>query len=495
MSETDVLIVGAGPVGLTLAAELARRGVHSRLIDQSAGPSTTSKAIAIQPRTLEIFQHMGLVDEILARGAMVGAGNFYWNGRPFARVDFSEIDSPYRFILDLPQNETEEVLLEHIARHGLTVERDTRLLRFGQDDEGVSADVVRSSGSETIRSSYVVGCDGAYSTVRHALGLEAHGSPNPELLILADADVDWLYPHELHVFMHADGFLACFPLNARRYRLIADVTDQEPPAANHERPPKATLERFRDIIRRRADNDAKISDVTWLAGFRIRHQVVNEYGKGRVFVAGDAAHVPSPAGGQGMNTGIQDACNLAWKIQLALRGRAAGGLLESYSAERAPIGRSVVALSDRIGHTPDSDVSKLVGQISEIAIHYRESPIVGEDWHRNGGPAPGDRAPVVEGLDRSAHHLLMFTGEEPDLEMLARLRALTPRDLVYPALIASRPIEWDAPVIVDRDHRLHRKYGATSACLYLLRPDGYVGYRASPPNPTRLAAYLKTVFR
>ena len=497
MSQVDVLVVGAGPVGLTVAAELARRGVHSRIIDQSQGPSATSKAIAIQPRTLEIFKHMGVVDEVLARGFAVDAGNFYWNSRPLGRVDFQQIDSPYRFILDLPQNETEEVLLEHLARTGLIVERDTRLLNFDQDAEGITVQVAQPAGTETIRSAYVIGCDGAYSTVRHNLGLESSTSPEHEVLILGDVDIDWVYPHELHMFMHNDGFLVCFPLPAGRYRLIAEVTAQERPSLQNgnERPPKATLERFREIVRQRADPSANVTEVTWLAGFRVRHQVVQNYGKGRAFVAGDAAHVPSPAGGQGMNTGIQDACNLAWKIQLALHGQASDRLLDSYSAERAPVGREMVALSDRMGHKPVSDVAALVDQISEIGIHYHESPIVAQDWTEDAGPAPGDRAPLVDGLDGSGHHLLMFTANDADLPALRRVSELMPKSLVYPTLVSTTAVEWDAPVIIDANRKIHQSYGAKTSCVYLIRPDGYVGYRACPPDPERMSDYLKMVFR
>lgn len=493
MSRTEVLVVGAGPVGLALAAELARRGVHSRIIDQSVGPSTTSKAIAIQPRTLEIFRQMGLVDEVIARGFMVGNGNFYMNGRPLARVDFHELDSPYGFIVDLPQNETEEVLLEHLSRHGLKVERDTRLLRLEQDAEGVSCDVAHAEGSETIVASYVVGCDGAYSTVRHTLGLKCSQSAVAEHLILADVEVDWLYPHELHMFLHAEGFLVCFPLAAGRYRLIAEVTDEATVDATHT--PKATLERFREIIRRRADADANISGVTWLAGFRIQHQVAEEYGIGRVFVAGDAAHVPSPAGGQGMNTGIQDACNLAWKIALALQGRASDDLLDSYSAERAPVGRDMVALSDSLGHLQVQGLPNLIQQISEIGIHYRDSPIVAQDWCGDGGPRPGDRAPLVEGLNGTAHHLLLFTGDQPDMERLEKVRSLMPKGWVYPSLITKREVKWSDPLIFDDDGSIHKKFAAMSSCMYLVRPDGYIGYRGCPENPELVSAYLKTVFK
>ena len=493
MNRTEVLVVGAGPVGLTLAAELARRGVHSRIIDQSVGPSTTSKAIAIQPRTLEIFQHMGIVDEVLARGYVVGAGNFYVNGRLLTRVDFHQLDSPYGFIVDLPQNETEEVLLEHLARHGLHVERDTRLLRLKQNESGVSVDVARRDGSETICCDYVVGCDGAYSTVRHSLGLKSTSSPAAELLILADVDIDWLYPHEFHMFMHPEGYMVSFPLPGGHHRLIAEVTSQER-GASSERPPKATPERFREIMRRRGDSDASIRDVTWLAGFAVQHQIVEKYGEGRVFIAGDAAHVPSPAGGQGMNTGIQDACNLAWKIQLAIRGRAARGLLDSYSMERAPVGREMVALSDRLGHADVDDVSTLVGQISELGIHYRGSPIVAQDWHSEEGPQPGDRAPIIEDLDGTSHHLLLFTDGTQNLETLTRIQDLAPKGVVGPRLVAKRPIDWDGPVLVDEGGLIHKKYAVTSPCVYVVRPDGYVGYRGSPASPDKITQYFSRVF-
>ena len=495
MSRTEVVVVGAGPVGLALAAELGRRGVQSRIIDQSAGPSTTSKAIAIQPRTLEIFRRMGIVDEVLARGFMVGAANFYSNGRTLARIEFGELDSPYGFIVDLPQNETEEVLLEHLARRGVEVERDTRMLRFEQNDEGVLVHVVRPAGNETIRCSYLVGCDGAYSTVRHSLDLKLAISPVAQQLLLADMSVDWLYPHELHIFLHAGGFLSCFPLPGGRYRLIADVTAQEP-AGDSERAPRATPDRIREIVRHRADAEATVSEATWLAGFRIRHQIAREYGRGRVFIAGDAAHVPSPAGGQGMNTGIQDACNLAWKIHLSLRGHAAHGLLETYTTEREPVGRHVVALSDRLTHPeePLPDQSSLLMQISEVGIDYRASPIVAQDWLSPGGPQPGDRAPLIDGLNGTTHHLLLFSGDEPDLTALSEMGRQMPKGVICPHLISTRPVAWDGSLISDDRRAIHDRYGAQSSCVYLIRPDGYIGYRGSPPDPERLASYLRKIF-
>lgn len=495
MNQAEVLVVGAGPVGLTLAAELARRGVVSRIIDQSVGPSTTSKAIAIQPRTLEIFRHMGIVDEVLARGFLVGAGNFYCNGRLLARIDFHELDSPYGFMVDLPQNETEQVLLEHLARNGLRVEHETRLLQLKQDSGGVEVEVARPSGGETIRAQYVVGCDGAHSTVRHALGLEYATSPAPELVALADAQVDWLYPSELHIFMHSDGFLACFPLPGGRFRLIADITAQEPEDAAQSRPPRATPERLRSIIRRRADPDANISEITWLAAFAIQRQAVKCYSRGRAFLAGDAAHVPSPAGGQGMNTGIQDACNLAWKMQLVLRGDATETLLESYNAERAPVGRDVVALSDAFAQAATSGLASMVHQISEIGINYRQSPIVAQDWNRPGGPQPGDRAPVIGDLNGTSHHLLLFSAGDRDLSRLAELQRAAPEGIVATRLVTPSPVEWNAPLLLDENLSIHKQYGATSNCAYLIRPDGYVAYRCSPADPERLCSYLRSVLR
>ncbi len=195
-----------------------------------------------------------------------------------------------------------------------------------------------------------------------------------------------------------------------------------------------------------------------------------------------------------MNTGIQDACNLAWKIQLALRGHASTGLLDSYSAERAPVGASMVALSDRLGHAAPGDVSTLVDQISEIGIHYRNSPIVSEDWQGDGGPQPGDRAPVI-GLNGTAHHVLLFAGDQPDLEALKRIGDLLPKGIVGPRLVAKQPHPWNGPLLLDQDGSIHRKYGATSACMYLILPDGYIGYRALPAQPDQIEAYLKKVFR
>jgi len=496
MSPAAVLVVGAGPVGLTLAAELARRGVPSRIIDQSVGPSTTSKAIAIRPRTLEIFRQMGVIDEVLSRGFMVGAGNFYCNGRLLSRLDFHELDSPYRFIVDLPQNETEQVLLEHLARYGLAVERETRLLKIEQDEEGVTVEAARTTGAETFRCSYVVGCDGAYSTVRHGLGLGFTAAATPELLALADAEIDWMYQHELHVFMHSDGVLVCFPLPGGRFRLIADVTSEELACeGGNDRPLKATPERLREIMRRRADAEAKITDISWLAGFRIRRQIVERYGEGRVFLAGDAAHVPSPAGGQGMNTGIQDVCNLAWKIHLAVGGRAAAGLLDSYDAERAPVGRKVVALPDLAAHSTAADLPTMLQQIGEIGIHYRNSPIVAEDWSSAaGGPQPGDHAPFVTGLDGGAHHLLLFAGNEKDLPVLDRVRRLAPEGLVLPWLVTPKAVEWNGPVLLDENGLLQRSFGVESACVYLIRPDGYVGYRGAPVDAGLMSAYLGRIF-
>jgi len=494
MSRTEVLVVGAGPVGLALAAELARRGVHPRIIDQSIGPSITSKAIAIQPRTLEIFRRLGIVDEVLARGYVVGAGNFYSKGRTLARVEFGQLDSPYGFIVDLPQNETEEILLEHLARHGIAVERGTRLLRLEQNDDVVTVGVAGPNGIETTLANYVVGCDGAHSTVRHALDLKVAISPDEQQLLLADMTIDWIYPHELHVFLHDEGFVSCFPLPGGRYRFIADVTDQETPGAD--RQPIATPGRIREIVRRRVDADATLSEPTWLAGFRIRHQIAREYGKGRVFVAGDAAHVPSPAGGQGMNTGIQDATNLAWKIQLSLRGQAANGLLESYSDEREPIGRDMVELSDQwtSAEVPPACGADLVRQISEIGINYRNSPIVAEDWNGEGGPHCGDRAPLIRELNGAGHSLLLFTGENPDLAALGAIAEEMPKGVVCTHLIATSPVEWDGSQIHDGDRAIHGRYGAQSSCLYLIRPDGYIAYRASEPDADRTAAYMSKVF-
>jgi 2-polyprenyl-6-methoxyphenol hydroxylase-like FAD-dependent oxidoreductase len=332
-----VLVIGAGPVGLTMASELARRGVSVRIIDKSHAPSQLSKALAVHARTLEVFEQMGAVDAFLTRGFRV-SGMTAWlgPGNRTAEVNLANLDSPYPFVLDIPQSVTEEILIHHLKTFAVEVERQVELLSLAGKDDGVTAVLRHSDGREEIvHTGWVVGCDGAHSTVRHQLGVSFEGTPYPDLFALADVKIHWSLPQDrIQMFLTTDELVAAFPYGEGRYRLMTSIH----PTNGDEKPPLApTLEWFQQVVDSRCGVAATLSDAVWMDTFHshLRHAKQTRFG--RIFLVGDAAHIHSPAGGQGMNTGIQDAYNLAWKLALVAEGSAVQSLLDSYQVcSRAP---------------------------------------------------------------------------------------------------------------------------------------------------------------
>jgi 2-polyprenyl-6-methoxyphenol hydroxylase-like FAD-dependent oxidoreductase len=544
-----VLVVGAGPVGLTLACELVRRGVDARIVDRCAAPTDKSKALGVQARTLEALDAMGIADRFVAAGRKVHGVNFYADGARLAHVSLDDIDSPYTYMLSLPQSETERLLAEHLAELGARVEREVTLTGLTQDEGGVTATLARADGRvETDRVAWLVGCDGAHSAVRHAVGLPFEGLPYEECFVLADVRIAWELPDdETHAFIAPDGAMAAFPLPKGLWRLVGESGLQEP-----------TVEDVARLLQERGAPKATVTPAGWVAPFRIHRRIVPRYREGRVFLAGDAAHIHSPVGGQGMNTGIQDAGNLAWKLALAVSGAAQDSLLASYDAERRPVAASTLqgtdlatkvvtlrnpvarAVRDRVGALLagiEVVQKRLLAQASETAVGYRDSPIVDEhrasvaratvgkrvgeqptlaDWVGFGGaPHPGDHAPDVaiddattafSLLRHTGSTLLLFDGAAPTPEGYANLadiaRRVTARWgahvktwIIVPR--RSRPTELasDDPVLLDPKGALHRRYGAGSECLYLLRPDGYVGFRSQPASWSALEEHLSQILR
>ncbi len=389
------------------------------------------------------------------------------------------------------------------------------LTAIEQHPDGVRARYRRADGTdEPLEAAWLLGCDGSHSAVRHLLGMEFQGAPYDEEFLLADVRVETdLAPDEAHLFFTREGILAYFPFAGDRGRIIAN----QPPGANSPNEEPA-LDQVADLVRRRCFHPLAVSDPVWMARFRISHRMVRRYGDGRVYLAGDAAHIHSPAGGQGMNTGIQDAFNLAWKLALVIRGQAAPGLLDSYEAERMPVARSVVNLTDRmtraataqhpaLQHLRDWLVPVLTGipfvkeamaeRLAEVSIDYR-----GSAWVENHGLGPvhaGDRAPDAILYDRAARTerrvfdllktpgfvLLAFEGYEGP-----RMGAGIPLDLPGRAYRVTRPGQEPEPgTLEDRDCRARTAYGACEeGLLALIRPDGYVGYKGG--NLAGLNAYL-----
>ena len=340
----QALVVGAGPVGLTMAAELARYGVGVRIVDKAAARTDKSKAIVIWSRTLELIDRMGCGAAFVDAGLKATGANIIAGAIRLAHIDLGGLDTPHPYALMLPQSDTERLMEEHLNSLGVQVERQVELTRFVADEDAVTAFLRRPDGSEeTLDVEWMVGCDGAHSAVRHGLGMEFEGDTLVSHWILADLHLDGLAPsNELDIYWHADGVLLLFPITPGRYRVIADVKAGE-------RPSEPTLDEVQALIDQRGPGGVTASAPVWLSPFTINERKVADYRAERVFLAGDAAHIHSPAGGQGMNTGMQDAINLAWKLALVCRGLASPEpLLGSYSAERSEIGRQVLVNAGRL---------------------------------------------------------------------------------------------------------------------------------------------------
>lgn len=547
-STTDLLVVGAGPTGLTMAAELARHGLRPRIIDKSPQPSQTSRALGVQARTLELFERLGIAEKALAEGRKIHGINVYSQRQRIVHLNFDQIESRFNFVLVLPQSATERLLAERLESLGVTVERNVELVGFRQQAGAVEATVRRldDGREENIGARWLIGCDGAHSVVRHTLGVPFQGHAFEESFSLADVRLEGNLPDdEISVFLSSGDIVALFPMpGERRFRVVIE-RHQGPPVEG-----QPELAEFQQALDDHSTAAARLSDPVWMSHFRISQRQVEHYRRGRVFLAGDAAHIHSPIGGQGMNTGIQDAANLAWKLALVHARQANEKLLDTYDAERRPVGRRLLQATGAMSQVlllrhPVADKlrawtaslmtsldvvqGKLRNSVSELGIHYRSSPIVAEhrggDWRStlaswwDSGPRAGDRAPDAAGL-RSAegkelqlfgllsgtrHVLLLLASGEGDqpaarvgqqrlASVSERYRAVLDRYTVLPPDGQTIVATHDSSVIVDARGELQRAYGARNEVLLLLRPDGYIAYRSEPADPEKLEAYLATIF-
>ncbi|WP_395366170.1 FAD-dependent monooxygenase [Streptomyces sp. YH02] len=519
---TDVLIVGAGPVGLSAAAELRRHGVRCRLVDRLPARLPYAKAVGIQPRTLELWDRMGLVRAVLEAAVPMRGQLTYVNGAETTRLALElPPDVPYGFAA-LPQYETERLLEEYVAGLGTTIERGTELVSFVQDPDGVTALLRTASGwTEELRVPYLIGCDGARSVVRKTLGLSYEGGAFPEAYMLGDvvAEADWDLPRGYALRSEhraADGslddVLVCIPLPGDgRYRMSMKVPPElaTPPsdglAHGLQGGHGPGLPHLQAVVDRLAPGPARLSDLRWSSVFRISHRIVGRYGEGRVFVAGDAAHIHPPTGAQGMNTGIQDAANLAWKLALVVRGEAGPGLLGSYDAERRPVGEEVVGRTVRhatrgIENDP-ADLTTLLLREAQLLVDYREGPLAGAPYGPVDAPQPGDLAPDCGGLttpiavhplrlldvlrDRPGHVAVLYGADVTGLaRAVAAARAaagerlpldvitLLPRDAEPGAAPAV-----GAPAYRDTAGEFARIYLPDGATGFVVRPDGQLAAR------------------
>jgi 2-polyprenyl-6-methoxyphenol hydroxylase-like FAD-dependent oxidoreductase len=477
--DTEVLIVGAGPVGLFLANECARRGLRWRLIEAHATQSVHSKALAIFPRTLEIFDMAGVVAPFLATANRVTSVAVMTHGRTLAHMRFAPEESPYPFIAMVPQNVTESLLVQELQRQGAGVEYETTFVAAEQQDDGVRVTVEHRGEPSTLSAAFVVGCDGAHSAVRHLLHLPFEGAEYEASFMLADVQTnDILPPDELQLCPSAFGPLAIFPMSATRRRIVATIEHPEGDAPS--------LALVQQILGQRAPRGLEARALHWSSYFRIHHRQVARLGSGRIFIAGDAAHIHSPFGGQGMNTGLHDVWNLVWKLDLVLRGHGNERLLESYSAERLPVIKQVIATTDfltKVLGTPNRlaqalrdtvipMVSRLapfqhafVQRLSELGIAYRGSPIV---------EGPGQRYfdDSLRGGKGIRSRFLLVVGNDAEASTTEAAQQLAN---AFPEVLELR---W-----------------APHPGIMLVRPDGYIAYatqsRAGVPALASLRAVLE----
>ncbi|KWH03582.1 FAD-binding monooxygenase [Burkholderia territorii] len=516
-----VLIVGAGPTGLAAAMALARARVPVRIIDRLATPAPYSRAIGIQARTLELLEQHRAVEPFLALGHRAHAAALHADGRVIARLDFDPLQTRYPYLLFLDQSITERLLAEHLAGFGVTVERGVTLTACDAGATSLDVTLRGADGREqAFAPSYLIAADGAHSTVRHLLGLGFAGHAFEQTFLLADfAAIPGWPDEEIHLFTTPDGIAGLFPMGGGRYRLVAD----RPPgdSASPDAPPP-TLEECDAIVRARVGASIAPSDLAWSAYFRLHSRMVDRLRHGRVFFAGDAAHVHSPAGAQGMNTGIQEALNLGWKLARVLGAGTPERLLDTYHAERHPIERDVLRQTGFITQIVEADhgAMKLLRDhvvpllasfgpvrdavrrtVSELGVQYRKSPLTLERV-LDGGPRAGERAPdalvhVIDGplgrapgtarlydLHDPASFTLLLLEEPPDAHaadtgdvppMPADARALAEGlERIMPGAVRTWRV---ADAESDGADGLAQVYGRSRPSFYLLRPDGYIAVR------------------
>ena len=354
--KTDVLVVGAGPTGLALATQLVRYGIDLIVIDKRERTTPYSKAIGVQARTLEIYDQIGLADDLVARGWIANKVRLIESGEIKGQIDLNEFGkgmSAFPFLLIVEQGKHEAMLYDHIRSNGRDINWQTELVKFSQNEEGVTADVKNASGDlETIEAKYLVGCDGAHSLVRHTLGIDFGGSTFERIFYVADVDIDWAYEHDaLHVNLGENTLTAFFPMvGEKRWRIVGTFPEGEKTEDGNI---------LFDEIEKQVTADTKlkfdITNVNWFSTYKVHSRHVNKFSEGRCFLAGDSAHIHTPAGAQGMNTGIQDGYNLAWKLAEVLKANAGARLLDTYNEERLPNAHRLLQTTDRFFALAASD--------------------------------------------------------------------------------------------------------------------------------------------
>jgi len=524
----DVLILGAGPVGLTLAAECQRHGVSFRIVDQNPSHSIHSKALAIWSNTIEHLAGLGLAERFLGAGRAVRRGIFEDSGKRIAEIPITDgLDSPYPQPFILPQCDTEALLVDHLASVGVEVARNTLALDVRPGEDFVEADLQKPGAAlETVSARWLAGCDGARSIVRHKLPVEFPGVTEKMGFILADAKATGDLPTDgMLISSGAGGNVIIFPVKADVWRIFAlreTGDDRSEP----------TLEEVQQHLDGAGLSRVRLSEPEWLSHFVVNERVASRNRVGRVFLLGDASHIHSPAGGQGMNTGMQDAFNLGWKLKLLTEGHGdLEAIAESYFAEPHPVAQQVVKETSNLLHfgvkshafvraakrlilplVSHSNTLKRTAafQLSELGISYTDSPLVEKDspaFHHFDDLEPGSLARDVEvslsGSPASlwrlflapGHTFVAFSGPNPKpADVEAMVSAAAPAKAIVIWHGKEAPAFDDATTLLDPEGKAHTRYGlAKAAGWYLIRPDQYIAARGGQTETEIASRYLKKI--
>jgi 2-polyprenyl-6-methoxyphenol hydroxylase-like FAD-dependent oxidoreductase len=551
MEKTDVGIVGSGPTGLMAAALLVRCGVSVRIFDKSAEQGRESRAFGVQARSMELFLNLGLADEMLDRGLIASGAQIFVDGKQAAELNFDDIgraDTPYSFLLMVPQWDIEAILVEDLRGLGVAVEHGVEVLGFDQSSDCV---VVRArdgvGATLEVACSHLIGADGAHSIVRRTLGLSFEGAPYPQSFLLADCKIDWSLDYDhMKAFLHGRDLALFLPLKGKETCRVIVIkpagSDQDAPIAA-QGASEASLEEVQAALRHASCHDVTLSEPVWTSLYRIHHRGVNKYSQGRVFVAGDAAHIHSPAGGQGMNTGLQDAANLAWKLALVLKGSAPSGLLDTYHSERWPVGQKVLNVTDKFFAGMSSQKAWVASMrnlffpivagtisksgimrarafhfISQLGIRYHDNDFLRDDasatapgsWRE--GLTAGHRAPnasiarnhdVFGLIGGYRFHVLALSRKSlsnDEIEGITNELAGLPKSIgleLQTHLVAHSLVGRDPRIIRAESNQVFQAYGLTAEttqALYFIRPDGYIAYRSDRLDVAELERFLEERF-
>jgi pentachlorophenol monooxygenase len=539
--ETEVLVVGAGPTGLSLAIALKRHGIDCVVVDKLDAPLPWSRALGLHARTLEIFQALGVLDAVRARSVLQQKVTVRNEQGPLVELDLTGSEAAGARVLSCPQSEVEACLEQRLRELGGRVVRATELLDFRQDTDGVRPRLRDGAGEHELDSRMLVGCDGAHSRVREQLGLRFDGVRQSDHFLLADLDIDWdLDPYSSHGFLLARGALIALPM-PRGWRLVMNQRDTEVSADE-----EVTLEPFRVRLERAFGEAPELGEPWWLSRFSIHRRLASHYRRNMAFIAGDACHVQSPLGAQGMNTGIADAFNLGWKMALYLQGHGDGSLLDTYERERRPVARSMLNTVDFLSRAsfarnpllrrPRDWILKwlggqawfrrrLVRRFSQLDVNYRtvaSSLNLPPGFLKSPGPCPGDRVPDVklvhpdgsysqhlQALLRDPrHHLLVWLPDDSAHRARVSAYALADRlwldygERVAMTVITPAPLEpeltdlreFNVSVLIDRDGDFRRRFGEQNS-LWMMRPDGHLAWRGRLREGDRLLQDMERFFR